>query len=134
MADNRIYIRCNKCGDSLLIGKSFGGFGWRPYSEKPDKHLEDYLNEFYCKHDFCLDDPVEQKQLPYSLDEYPLPRFAGVYMGGDYSIVYEDGSVYHWVVLEDDEVKKYVCENCGAHHWHQYNYCHDCGTRMKRTD
>ena len=51
-------------------------------------------------------------------------------------ISFEAEPVKHgdWQTIEDYNVRKYVCSECGAHHWHQYNYCPDCGTRLKRTD
>ena len=69
MANNRIYLKCKICGEKLYLGKS-GGFGYNPFdifgdgdayywqyypTPKGDnhEHLEDNLNEFFYKHNYC---------------------------------------------------------------------------------
>lgn len=53
MANNRIYIRCKKCGECLFLGKHFNAeYYWQNYS-KEEVHLEDKLNDFFEKHCWC---------------------------------------------------------------------------------
>ena len=53
MANNRIYLKCNVCGDTLFLGKSFlSGYYWNKYEKEP-VHLENRLNEFYENHTWC---------------------------------------------------------------------------------
>ncbi len=67
MADDRLFLKCNICGDMLFLGKQFG-FG--PfYNEFP---LEERLNAFFKSH--CHEDA-------------DTDRF-----NGDYSIAYETDS------------------------------------------
>lgn len=78
MADDRIYLKCNICGETLFLGKQFGysPFFWLNYGKLrgniSSPSLEERLNEFYEKHD-------------HEIDEY------GDYerWNGNYSIAYE---------------------------------------------
>jgi len=57
MADNRVYIKCSVCGDTLFIGKSFyDGVHYTNYLPE-EGSLEDKLNNFYSEHEH-LDDPL----------------------------------------------------------------------------
>ena len=50
MANERLYLRCRACGDTLCLGKSFyGGF----YYGLGAKDLESRLSDFYEKHTYC---------------------------------------------------------------------------------
>ena len=59
MADDRIYIKCNVCGETLYLGKQFGAepFYWENYGngDKNSPSLEDRLNAFYEKHVHLLE-------------------------------------------------------------------------------
>ena len=51
MANNRIYLRCKGCGETLFLGKCFGmGFYWHDYNDGKKGTLSDQLNAFYDKH------------------------------------------------------------------------------------
>ncbi len=53
MANNRIYIRCNVCGDVRSIAKSFGrGFF-------PNENVYEILDDFMTKHRFCKYESIE---------------------------------------------------------------------------
>lgn len=60
MANNRIYIRCKRCGAELFLGKydpyidryGRGGYHWESYGDE-NEHLEDRLNAFFEKHHYC---------------------------------------------------------------------------------
>ena len=47
MANNRLFIRCSKCGHSIQVCKTYGG----PYYLESDDVNE--LNEFFAKHAYC---------------------------------------------------------------------------------
>lgn len=47
MANNRLYIRCRQCGETILIGKHFLG------ALHTSTLSLDKLNEFYEKHNYC---------------------------------------------------------------------------------
>ena len=85
MANNRIYLRCKGCGDTLFLGKTFlHGYYWDPYGGKP---LEDRLNEFYDKHNYCMN--PKSDRTPYDEHLFPLPEcFDGC--DGAFDIVYEN--------------------------------------------
>ena len=54
MANNRIYLRCKQCGDTLYLGKTYGyDYHYCNYNEE---NLENKLNDFYSKHAYCMDD------------------------------------------------------------------------------
>ena len=54
MANNRIYLRCKQCGDVLYLGKTFsGGYSYTDYD---NINLVEKLNEFYGKHEFCIEE------------------------------------------------------------------------------
>lgn len=75
MANNRIYIRCKQCGDVLYLGKTFGScYYWYNYKEDGE-HLEDRLNAFYDKHEFCyndLENNYYKPKLNESIDRYSM--------------------------------------------------------------
>ena len=53
MANDRIFLKCNVCGEELFLGKSFfDGFYWENYAKEPI-HLEDKLNDFFDEHKYC---------------------------------------------------------------------------------
>ena len=47
MANNRIYIKCNVCGEYVSIAKSFGG------AFEPVVNIERKLFDFMKKHAWC---------------------------------------------------------------------------------
>ena len=79
MANNRIYLRCNECGEMLYLGKSFlQGYYWVNYGkENGDPNsppLEDRLNEFFHKHTYCGDNGSDGD---YSIEyEFPIDSVA----------------------------------------------------------
>lgn len=84
MANNRLYLRCNVCGEEMFLGKDFlTGFYWTDYSEK-GIHLEDRLNKFFDEHAYCS----KEKQL-HGDEGRPQLKPVG-YKPGDFSLVYED--------------------------------------------
>lgn len=103
MANNRIYLRCNECGEKLFLGKSFlMGYYWTNYGklngDPNSPPLEDELNEFFIKHRYCGDNPTD----------------------GDYSIDYETpiNTVARKVVLCEEcryGIRRYGKYLCG--HW-----------------
>ena len=59
MANNRMYMRCKKCGAILFLGKRLGDSYW--YEDYPDGTgktipLKRKLNDFFEKHCFCNDE------------------------------------------------------------------------------
>lgn len=120
MANNRIYLRCKGCGDVLFLGKTFlDGYYWDPYGGKP---LEDRLNEFYDKHNYCTN--PKSDRTPYDEHLFPLPEgFDGC--DGAFDIVYEnnegtgiEGPVAAVPVVRCGECKHYldtlwIRERCG---------------------
>lgn len=57
MANNRIYLKCNVCGKTLFLGKSYlEGFFYTNYEQFRDPNpatLEIKLNNFYDEHAYC---------------------------------------------------------------------------------
>ena len=87
MPMNRIYIRCNHCGEALFLGKdNYSGF-YFPRDWFENEHLEDKLERFYDEHCWCDKDP--SKVEPYNIKEYPLHSEWNGYGPGDFSLVYE---------------------------------------------
>ena len=66
MANNRIYLRCKQCGDVLYLGKTFSSCYY--YANYTNENLEEKLNKFYEKHEFCMEDLKENCYEP-KLDE-----------------------------------------------------------------
>ena len=56
MADDRIYLKCNICGETLFLGKqyAYGPFFWLNYGKLggdiSSPSLEERLNDFYDEH------------------------------------------------------------------------------------
>ncbi len=66
MADNRIYLRCKACGETLFLGKrSGGGYFYNGYGAPP---LEERLNEFYDKHEWCNDHGLDCFEIEYEIE------------------------------------------------------------------
>lgn len=87
MSQNRIYLRCKGCGRTLFLGKCFAG-EWFYRNYTPDQALEDKLNEFYFKHQWCKRE--KETLVPYDEKLFPLEEgFEGCL--GSYDIVYENG-------------------------------------------
>ena len=86
MANNRIYLRCKGCGETLFLGKTFlRGYYFDRYGGPP---LEDRLNEFYETHNYCDLPKAESK--PYDTELFPLPEGFEL-CDGAFDIVYESG-------------------------------------------
>lgn len=88
MANNRIYLRCKGCGETLFLGKCFGdGYFWHDYYEGKKGSLADQLNRFYDEHTWCEKEKVKP---PYPFDEelFPIPDGFSACVGA-FDIVYE---------------------------------------------
>lgn len=87
MANNRIYLRCKACGDTLYLGKTFlQGYYWMPYGGEP---LDYRINEFFEAHNYCDRPKVPVEQRAYDEYLFPLPDgFHGC--DGAFDIVYEN--------------------------------------------
>lgn len=72
MADDRIYLKCNICGETLFLGKQFGcePYYWLNYGkingDINSPSLEERLNDFYEKH-VHLDGDYERWNGNYSI-------------------------------------------------------------------
>ena len=64
MANNRIYLRCRRCGKSIFLGKCFGDGYYTNDVYYKDKTFIEALNNFYDKHNFCYDEPVDEHLEP----------------------------------------------------------------------
>ena len=76
MANNRIYLHCDGCGEDLCLGKHMGSiFSWDNYSKKKT-HLEDVLNEFYYEHTWCgeVDTPIEHFSIRYEISPEEIKK------------------------------------------------------------
>ena len=108
MANNRIYLKCNICGDVLYLGKSFAmGYYWENYGkingDPNSPSLEDRLNKFFDEHTYCKNEGND----------------------GDYSIEYED------------PIRDYVdVVRCGrCQYWENQNsYCNRIGVTFCEKD
>lgn len=90
MANNRIYIRCNVCGEALFLGKQFGEFFYWGNYRQEDGDLEDQLNGFFQEHRYCTDKPRNGGGLyPYDEEAFPVPGEPLYDACGDFSIAYE---------------------------------------------
>lgn len=71
MANNRIYLKCKKCGDTLFLGNTFGtGYFWSNYG-KEWRGLGTLLNEFYDRHDYCGENCFE---IEYESEVEPVKK------------------------------------------------------------
>lgn len=60
MANNRLYLKCPKCGGMVLIGKSMGCNFYTPYTGEPPKY-EERIQEFFEEHWTCS---IEDEDFP----------------------------------------------------------------------
>lgn len=82
MANNRMFLRCRKCGETLLFGTNFGREWLCTHYEQG--HLEDKLNKFFFEHCFCDKEYDESKCL--KLDT-PIGKIN--YFDTNFEIAYE---------------------------------------------
>lgn len=62
MANNRIFLRCRKCGSILFLGKCYGdGYFYQNYR---GSDLETELNDFYEKHAYCSE-PLNESDIDF---------------------------------------------------------------------
>lgn len=62
MANNRIFLRCRKCGSILFLGKCYErGYFYENYH---NSNLETELNDFYEKHAYCQE-PLNESDIKY---------------------------------------------------------------------
>lgn len=92
MANNRMYLRCRKCGEILFLGKCYldGYF----YGHYDGESLEQKLNDFYNKHDFC-DAPLNKEEIK-SLDT-PFKQKDSFYNRYEIAYEFEDKENDHWL-------------------------------------
>lgn len=103
MANNRIYIRCNVCGEALYLGKDFlDGFYWENY-KNDGEHLEDRLNRFFDEHTYCHEPVSEDAKKHYMYDPklFPIPGDVVDWPSGDFSIAYETSCRWNEVYNND---------------------------------
>lgn len=51
MANNRLYLKCDVCGEEFFLGKRFGDGYYLPPDIGGDIRKE--LNEFFGRHEWC---------------------------------------------------------------------------------
>lgn len=49
MADNRMYIKCDACGKTMIIAKNFGGWRTVDYIDGGFNHVDQFLRD----HEYC---------------------------------------------------------------------------------
>lgn len=80
MADDRIYLQCNICGDKFFLGKQFAWDAFYledyHYEHHHDKTFIERLNEFYEAHNHIGEDVCR--------------------WNGNYSLVYESDDWSNW--------------------------------------
>lgn len=74
MANNRLYLKCPKCGGAVLLGKSMGANFYTPYTGNPSQY-EDRIEEFFKEHWTCS---IEDKDFPFG-GKFALEDEQGTY-------------------------------------------------------
>lgn len=70
MANDRLYIRCNECGELCFIGKHFGG-SWETRSYE-DNEIENRLDKFFSKHFItCFNNTSDYSFIAEFDDDFP---------------------------------------------------------------
>lgn len=67
MANNRMYLKCKQCNETLLIGKTLGTGYYTP--PVYDKILEGKLDIFFNEHDICSIENENCFELEYERKE-----------------------------------------------------------------
>ena len=71
MANNRIYLKCKACGETLYLGKRLtDGYYHTDYPDEDGniKPLGRKLNDFYEKHTYCNDHGLDCFEIEYEID------------------------------------------------------------------
>lgn len=55
MANNRMYLKCRSCGESIYIGGELMTPYWIDKRDGKNEDFRDDLNEFYEKHHYCYE-------------------------------------------------------------------------------
>ena len=53
MANNRMFLRCRKCGDGFMLGKTYGASYYMLDSYCGGKSFIEAFNDFCKEHTFC---------------------------------------------------------------------------------
>ena len=71
MANNRLYMYCKKCNESILLAKNFGS-GYGAYSTVDE--IDKFLNEHsFCEHSVILCE--EDIHSGFSITDTELPEY-----------------------------------------------------------
>lgn len=70
MANNRLYIKCNRCGELLFVGKHYGGaWGVNCYDGIAfDKKLSEFLFDHYLD---CRNNASDYSFIAENDDDFP---------------------------------------------------------------
>lgn len=123
MANDSLILRCNVCGNYTIIGKTLMGGYYTPLSYSNTKSFEDILNDFYKEHAFC----AQHEHSSVRQSEPDVPDTG--HEDGDFRLEYfMDDDIW----AEDGE--NIICTNCDAvfREDNRFNFCPNCGRRMKR--
>lgn len=90
MANNRMYLRCRKCGSAVFLGKTYmdgyytdDGYYWR--GRKKDSFLEAF-NRFCEEHAYCDSEP--SKEYNFLEPKFVTPK-DGIHPENQFEIAYE---------------------------------------------
>ena len=134
MANNRIYLRCNGCGKTLFLGKTYwGGYYW----ENLGAPLERTLNDFYDEHTYCGDawgdgDFSIQYEFPLDDGEAKYIRVEDVGKENPSQFTLKEMRPQgNW--FKHEKAGYYSCSQCGSElsDAEGFEFCPNCGARMR---
>lgn len=153
MADDRIYLQCNICGDKFFLGKQFAWDAFYledyHYELHHDKTFIERLNEFYEAHNHIGEDVCRYNgnySIVYESDDWgdwediAIPcqfKITKDCDGCKGLAICEKNNTKHGHWIDDWDIGCSVCSECDdSFLWEdfngvrEFNYCPTCGAKM----
>lgn len=145
MANNRMYLRCRKCGDAIMLSKTF----LTPLNYAGISCSKKEIDSFLSEHAWCYKECKSSHYFAF-IEEYPLPPADEVSEENGFDIVYETNceikretiskqeKMKHYspkvrvlrLINEKTKKTKYFCPNCVIAIEENQPKCHICGYEL----
>lgn len=134
MANNRLYIRCKQCGETLAIGKHFNDAMYT-YGD-----ITEHLNRFYEKHYYCQPGNGRMynlelcEEFPGQMTDNPVDDLGNFWLADGERIQRETTYTETSECLHGTDCPAKKCNHCGELSPEDASYCIRCGYRLFRAE
>lgn len=134
MANNRLYIRCKQCGETIAIGKHFGDV-LHIYGDITEK-----LNRFYEKHYYCSSYNGRMynlelcEEFPGQITDNPVDELGKFWLADGEVMQFETTYTKTSECLHGTDCPAIRCKHCGELSPEDSSYCIRCGYWFRKVD